>query len=378
MTNSALLLGLVSFTATLPSIVLALFGGVIADRFNRRFLLIGSQTVFLCTASLLGILTTLHLITVWLIILMALINGAFNTVGWPAWQAFIGDLVPQEQLSRGVALNSMQFNLSRVIGPALGGLSVGLLGIAGSYYLNAISYVAVIIPLLIIRPMRARQAAPQQGMWRGLVEGVSYTLRRPALQKVLLLQFMIAFLVFPYIVLLPLFARDIFHIGATGLGVLNAAAGIGAMVGAGLLVALGARLNRGGHFLLTLCVVGGFVGIAFALARNLDASLLILVLLGVCTVMATTVSNTTLQIMTPEEMRGRMLSIWMMISLGLAPFGNLLAGWVAQSIGASLTLSAGGGLCIVTSLLVVIIYRERNYSSGQQSITGESPAIIRR
>src|SRR6266566_1788212 len=238
LTNSALLLGLVGFTATLPNIILALFGGVIADRFDRRRLLMATQSIFMSTAALLGILTTLHIITVWQIILMALINGTFNTVGLPAWQAFIGDLVQQEQFKQGIALNSMQFNLSRVIGPAIGGISISMFGMAGSYYLNAVSYLAVIIPLVLMRPAQKQLTSQQQSIWLGLREGFSYVRRRPALQMILRLQFVIAFLVFPYSILLPVFARDIFHVGATGLGMMNAAAGIGALTGSILLVLL--------------------------------------------------------------------------------------------------------------------------------------------
>src|SRR5436190_23857393 len=174
LTNSAFLLGLVVFAAMVPNIVLSLFGGVIADRVNRRPLLIGTQSIFMCTAAFLGIFTTLHSISVWQIILFALINGTFNAVGIPAWQAFIGDLLEPEQLKQGIALNSMQFNLSRIIGPALGGISLGIFGIAGSYYLNAISYLAVIIPLSLIRPARRRYISQQQGIWQDLREGLNY------------------------------------------------------------------------------------------------------------------------------------------------------------------------------------------------------------
>src|SRR6266699_5495021 len=186
LTNSAFLLGLVGFAALFPNIVLSLFGGVIADRVNRRPLLIGTQIIFLSTATLLGILTTLHIITVWQIILMALINGTFNAVGIPAWQAFIGDLLSPEQLRQGIALNSMQFNLSRIIGPALGGISIGIFGIAGSYYLNAVSYLAVIIPLLLIHPARKLRLSHQQGIWQDLREGLNYVGKRQSLQVLLL------------------------------------------------------------------------------------------------------------------------------------------------------------------------------------------------
>ena len=359
LTNSALLLGLVTFAATLPNVVFSPFGGVVADRFDRRHLLIGTQTIYMTTATLLGILTTLHIIAVWQIFLMALINGTFNSAGQPAWQAFIGDLVRREQLKQGIALNSVQFNLSRVIGPALGGISIGLFGIAGSYYLNALSYVAVIIPLILMRPDHKQHAFKQQSMWRSLREGLAYVKRRSTLQIILLLQFIIAFLVFPYATLLPVFARDIFHIGAPGLGLLNAASGMGALTGAILLMLFSQRLERGRPFLLALGVVGGLASIAFALSNNLDISLLILMVLGSCTVMSGTLTNVTLQLLTPEEMRGRVLSIWIMVAFGLGPFGNLLAGWVAQSFGARLTLVLGGSLCATVALLIVCLKKER-------------------
>jgi MFS family permease len=369
LTNSALLLGLVSFAAMLPNVVFSLFGGVVADRFNRRLLLIGTQLVYMCTATILGIFTTLHIITVWQIILMALINGTCSSVGFPAWQTFIGDLVPSEELKQGIALNSMQFNLSRVVGPAIGGISIGIFGIAGSYYINAISYLAVIITLVLMHPAQKERKSKRQNMWRGLQEGLSYVHRRPLLQIILLLQLAIAFLVFPYVTLLPLFARDIFHIGATGLGVMNAMAGIGAMIGALLVVLLSTRLQRGGRILIILCAIGGLAGLAFAFTNILNIALLLLVVLGSCTVMSMTITNTTLQTMAPDEIRSRVLSIWIMIAFGIGPFGNLLAGWVAQSLGAPLTLAIGGMLCTSVALLVVLTHGESRYYSSRQQLS---------
>jgi MFS family permease len=363
LTNSAFLLGLVTFTATLPSIVLALFGGVVADRFNRRYLLIGVQIIFMSTAALLGVFTTLHIITVWQIIVISLINGTINCAGIPAWQAFIGELVPPEHLKQGIALNSTQFNLSRVVGPAIAGLSIGVFGIAGSYYLNAASYLAVIIPLVLIHPRQTRRSIQQNSMWRDLREGLSYVGKRSSVQIILLLQFLIAFLVFPYVSLLPIFARDIFHVGATGLGVMNAAAGIGALAGAISLVLFSQRIERRGSLLMILCVIGGLASLALALATTLEVSLMNLVALGACGVMATTGTNTTLQTLTPEAMRGRVLSIWVMVTFGLAPLGNLLAGWVAQSLGARLTLAIGGSMCAIATLVIALTYRGRKNSN---------------
>lgn len=361
LTNSALLLGFVAFAATLPNIVLSLLGGAIADRFNRRWLLLGTQTVYMCTAALLGILTTLHLITVWQIIVLALINGTFSSVGFPAWQAFIGDLVPTNELRQGIALNSMQFNLSRVVGPAIGGISIGVFGIAGSYYLNAISYIAVILPLLLIHPaIRECKNAPRN-VWRGLADGLKYVSHQPLLRIILLLQFAIAFLVFPYTTLLPVFARDIFHIGATGLGVMNALSGIGAMVGTLLFVLASARLKRGGRLLIILSIAAGLTSLLFAFAPNVHIALLLLPVMGSCTVVSMTVTNTTLQAMAPEEIRARVISIYVMITFGLAPLGSLVAGWVAQAIGAPATLAIGGSLCALIALTVTLARAESRF-----------------
>jgi len=361
LTNSALLLGFVTFAATLPNIVLSLLGGAIADRFNRRWLLLGTQTVYMCTAALLGILTTLHLITVWQIIVLALINGTFSSVGFPAWQAFIGDLVPANELRQGIALNSMQFNLSRVVGPAVGGISIGIFGIAGSYYLNAISYIAVILPLLLIRPAINERIHAPRTIWRGLSGGINYVIHRPLLQIILLLQFAISFLVFPYTTLLPVFARDIFHIGATGLGVMNALSGIGAMIGTLLLVLASTRLKRGGRLLIILCIAAGLTSLLFAIAPDIHIALLLLVVMGSCTVVSMTITNTTLQAMAPEEIRGRVISVYVMITFGLAPLGSLVAGWVAQTIGAPATLAIGGSLCALTALTVVFSHGESRF-----------------
>ncbi len=365
LTNSALLLGLVGFAATLPNVVLSLFGGVVADRFNRRRLLFVTQAVYMSTAALLGLLTSLHVITVWQIILLALVNGTFSSVGFPAWQAFIGELVGPEELKQGIALNSTQFNLSRVIGPAIGGFSIAIFGIAGNYYLNALSYLAVLIPLLFIHPSftHAHVIEKRESIWRGLSVGLRYVRGQPVLQLALLLQFLIAFLVYPYTTLLPIFAGNIFRVGAQGLGVLNAAAGIGALSGALLLVLFSQRLERNLRVLVMVCVVGGTTCLAFALSRNLEASLLLLILLGSCTVASSTVTNMTVQIMTPEEMRGRVLSIWVLITFGLAPCGTLVGGWVAQSIGAPLALGAGGAIC-ACGAATIALFQKRHFSKA--------------
>ncbi|HEX7733365.1 MAG TPA: MFS transporter [Ktedonobacteraceae bacterium] len=350
LTNSALLLGLVAFIGTIPSLLFSLFGGMIADKFDRRRLLIMVNSIYICTALLLGILTSLGTIKVWHIITVALINGLFSAISFPAWQIFVADLIRDDDLKQGIALNSMQFNLSRVIGPALGGLSIGIFGIAGSYYLNSLSYVGVILPLILMHPEQKRARVQEtQRVADNLMQGLLYLKDHPVLVILLGLQLMIAFFVMPYTTLLPIFAADIFRTGPAGLGVMNAVAGIGALLGAVLLVLLMERLRRPVQALFLLCLLGGLASVIFAVVPDQLLSLPLLIALGASTVMATTFTNTAIQSATPADLRARVVSIWITITFGLAPFGSLVAGAVAQSTGAQPTIMLGGAICVIVA-----------------------------
>lgn len=362
LTNSALLLGVVTFAAFLPNVIFSLFGGFIADRFERRHILLVTQCIFLLISLSLGLLTTFGLINVWHIMCLVILSGTVSAISTPAWLSFIGELVPPQELKQGIALNAMQFNLSRVIGPAIGGISIGLVGIAGSYYLNALSYVAVIIPLLVMKPRMQRRIGAKQDVWKGLRAGYTYARSHALLPLLFLLQFTVAFLVFPFAALLPIFADHVYNVGATGLGVLNAVTGIGALIGSILIMTFNQRIQNYQRILIILCLVGGFASLIFGLLPAFEPALFILLILGACSVMPNILTNTALQSMVPEEMRGRVLSIWIGIAFGLAPCGNLVSGWVAQSIGAPLTIVINGTLCIVTTLMIVLArkyYNER-------------------
>jgi MFS family permease len=359
LTNSAFLLGLAAFIGTIPSLLFSLFGGVIADKFNRRRLLILVNSIYLCTALLLGILTTMGTIQVWHIIVMALVNGLFSSISFPAWQVFVADLIRDEDLKQGIALNSMQFNLSRVIGPAIGGISIGIFGIAGSYYLNALSYIGVIVPLVLMHPeQKSSQAPGEQSVTDNLIQGVTYLKYHPWLLILLSLQLMIAFFVLPYTTLLPIFAASIFHTGATGLGVMNSVAGVGALLGAVLLVLLMERLRQPVQALFLFCLLGGVASIIFALMPAQTPALPLLIAMGGSTVMATTYTNTAIQSSTPADLRARVVSIWITVTFGVAPFGSLVAGAVAQSCGAASTLLLGGAICVLVAGGLVLLARK--------------------
>jgi MFS family permease len=213
-----------------------------------------------------------------------------------------------------------------------------------------------LLSLLLIRANHKQLVAKRQSVWQGLGEGIAYVRQHVALQLALLLQFVLAFLVFPFATLLPIFAANIFRIGAPGLGVLNAVTGIGALTGALLFLLMSHRLQRTLRLMIILCIVGGTACVAFAFAYSMILALPALVILGVCSVLPLVVTNTAIQVMTPEGMRGRILSIRILITFGLAPFGNLLVGWMAQSIGAQMTLALSGVLCLLVTAAVAVLH----------------------
>ena len=359
LTNSAFLLSLVSFIGAIPNLFLLLFGGVLADRIDRRLLVILTESLFLGIALLQGVLTSLHLITVWYILIIACVNGIFSALAYPAWQAFISNLMPRGQVKHGFMLNFMQWNLARVIGPALGGLSVGIFGIAGSYYLNALSYAAVVIPLLIMRPPVQEQAkALSQNMWKELKAGFLSLKERPFLQFYMGLQLTISFLMLPYITLLPVFARDVFHSGPAGLGILNAADGIGALLGT--LVMFGAMVRLQPTTRVRLCCysLGALACCLLGWAPTQTIAMIALFILNVSMMIIGIIHNNFIQSTIPEEIRGRITSILGLIPLGIAPLGNLLMGAIAQSHGAPFSVTLGGLLCgLITLSLVLLQWR---------------------
>jgi MFS family permease len=368
LSHSPLLLGLVSFISLAPNMVFSLFGGVLVDRFNRRKILIYTQIVYMVATLLLGVLTSLGWIEVWHIMVVALVYGLGSAISFPAWQTFIGDILPPEDLKPGIALNSTQFNLSRVIGPALGGICIVAMGIAGSYYLRAAAFLGVIVPLALMHvEQKVHEQQSESSIWQGVVEGLRYATSNSLVMLLMLLLFLISFLVFPYATLLPIFADSVFHTGAEGLGVLNSAAGIGAAFGSLLTVFFSQRFKHGQNVLVVLCLVGGSTCTAFALSGWLPLSLLFLGILGICTVMSMTVTNTIIQSVVPPEMRGRIVSLWVLVSSGVAPLGNLFAGWVAQSIGAPYTLVFSGMLCLL-SVVVVLFMQHYLRTSAQAKI----------
>lgn len=353
LTNSAFMLGLVGFASSFPMLVLLLLGGVYADRVDRRKLLIGALSSMAVLAAVLASLTWLEVVHIWHILVLALLSGSALALSAPAYQAFLHDIVGRRDLQSAIALNSTQFNLSRILGPSLAGLAVGAIGLAGCFALNAASYLASIGALLAVKVNR-RGSAATGAMWESLVEGVVYVGRRPRVQALLTLTALISILAMPYATLLPIIARDVLGLDARGLGYLFAIGGVGAVAGA-LSLTLRGRFRRRGLYLLGCAGGAGLATLTLGLARQDVVAGAALVGIGFAATSAIALSNTLLQELVHDQMRGRILSLFGLAFMGTFPIANLVAGTLAEATSASTTLTVTGGVLVVVAALVGVL-----------------------
>jgi MFS family permease len=350
-TNSPFLLGLNGFLSQIPSLFFSLPGGVIADRLNRRKLMLWTQSSMMLLALILALLTSLHRINIIEILAISFLAGVAGALNYPAYQSLVPDLVERDDLMNAIALNSAQFNMSRAIGPTLAGLALGTLGAAACFYLNSLSFLALIVALLVIviPPRHNRDSAT---IWGAVLDSFRFLNQRRALILLLTVPAFLSFLGLPFIVLMPVFARDLIKVGASGLGYLMAGAGLGAVLAALTLASQGTPENRG-RFILSSASVFALALIFLAQAHSFWWAFLMLVILGATMVGALTLTNTTLQIISPPELRGRIMSIFNVAMAGLMPFGSLQAGTVAQTLGTRVALTIGGGICLVYFLTLL-------------------------
>jgi MFS family permease len=302
-------------------------------------------------------------LSIWSVTAITFISGLSSTIASPAFQAFVLDLVGREDLPSAVALNSAQFNLSRIIGPTIGGLLFGVIGIAGCYFLNSASFLAVIAALWMMRlpPWQAPVERNAREMWRQTVAGVRYVRKRPRVQALLGIATVVSVCGLPYLIFLPVFARDVLDQNARGLAQLWAATGAGALLSALLMAYSLSNSSRRGRLLLIGNVFFGLAVVAFALSRNFAISCLCLALVGGGMVSITTTVNTLLQTLVRDEMRGRVMSMYGLAFIGLPPVGGLLIGLMADVIGwrwghhgAQWALAAGGAMIVFFAIVVAL------------------------
>ena len=345
LTDSAFMLGLVGFAGSLPWLVLLLVGGVYADRLDRRRLLIRANIAMMACAAVLTALTWTGAVRIWHVFALSLASGSAIALAAPAFQAFLHDLVGRRDLQNAIALNSAQFNLSRVVGPSLAGLTLGAIGLAGCFGVNTLSYLGAIVALLLIR-VASRPVPPSVPVWESIVEGFWYVRERPRIQALLAIAALISLLAMPYATLLPIVVRDGLGLDASGLGWLFAIGGGGAVCGA-LSIAFGHLLPARGPWLLGCAIATGLATMTLGLARSPLAAAVALVAIGFSATSAVALTNTLLQELVDDAMRGRVLSMFGLAFMGTFPLANLLAGTLAGLTSASMTLALTGALLAV-------------------------------
>jgi len=370
LTGSSVLLGGIGFCSQIPVFLLAPVGGIVADRYNRRKVVIATQTSAMLLALALAALTLTGTVRIRYIFVLAALLGTVNAFDIPARQAFIVKMVGQTDLMNAIALNSSMFNASRIIGPAIAGILVARIGEGWCFFGNGASYLAVIAGLLLMR-VAPQEAPPPDSPLRRLAEGFRYVAGNLPVRSLLGLLAVVSLTGMPYTVLMPIFADRILHGGATTLGSLMGATGVGAMAGA-LLLATRRNLQGYGRGIAAAAALFGTCVAAFSFSRAYWLSMAILALAGFSMMVQMAATNTLIQSMVPDRLRGRVMSIYSMMFMGMAPFGSLLAGWAAARIGPPATVAAGGLVCMLgAAVFTAILPRVR---SEARRLLAERPA----
>jgi MFS family permease len=350
LTDSALLLGIVGFAGQSPTFIFAPFAGVWIDRLNRHHVLIVTQVLSMLQALLMAALIFGHIITIWQIIVLGAFQGLINAFDMPARQAFVVQMVEDKHdLGNAIALNSSMVNLSRLIGPSLAGIIIAAVGEGPCFLIDGLSYIAVIISLMVMRGLPQQLFAKRAGVFSELKEGWKYVVDFVPIRSILLLLALTSLLGMQYAVLMPIFAARILKGGAHTLGFLMAASGVGALAGAIMLTARKSVLGLGKWIpIATIFFGAGLMG--FSQSRTLVLSLILLFIAGFGMMTQMAASNTILQTILTDERRGRVMGYFTMAFIGMMPFGSLLAGGLANRIGAPMTVLISGALCTVGAI----------------------------
>ncbi len=352
LTGSAFYLGLVGFLADVPFLLFTLVGGVVADRIDRRKLLLGSQYTQMTTALVLTLLVVFGQVRIWHILGLVFIAGTGQSFGGPAYAALIPGLVKRKDVPNAIALNSIQFNLARMVGPLLAGAVLAAAGIAWCFALNGLSFIAVIVSLYLIRATFIPEKTNETVM-TGLRNGFTYMKNQGPLWQLSVLGFISTFCGIPLMTLLPLFARDVFGMGASGYAHLMAASGAGAITGA-LLYAAYSRRQSHGRAVLGVQIIFALLLCTFALSRILILSYVVLFLAGGCLITLFATITSLVQLNVAERLRGRVMSIFMLAFRGGMPLGNLFFGYLASQLSPTTALLVGSAVLGCTGLGVLL------------------------
>jgi MFS family permease len=351
MTNSAFLLGVVAFSGQIPILLISPFAGVLADNFQRKPILVTTQTLLMIQALFLAVLALTGTIEVWHIIVLSILLGLINAFDAPARQAFVVDMVEnKEDLGNAIALNSFTFNGARLLGPSIAGILIAIVGEGMCFLLNGLSFIAVIAALLAMKIKPKNIKIKNGDFLSGLKEGFAYAFGFAAIRDILLLVALVSLIGMSYIVIMPIFARDILGGGPQTLGFLMGATGVGAIAGA---LYIASRKSVNWKDISGALIVFGVGLTAFSLSRILWLSLLLILCVGFGMMVQMVSSNTVIQSLTDDDKRGRVMSLYIIAFLGMAPLGSLLTGSLAARIGAQNTILLNGLVSILGSMIFI-------------------------
>ena len=355
LSHSAFLLALDQFLSGIPIFLFSLVGGVIADRVERRRILLGSQYVQMASAGILTVLVGTGLVHVWHILCLSFVSGFAQAFGGPAYQALIPTLVEREDMPNAIALNSIQFNLAVTVGPALAGQALAKLGETWCFGLNTVSFLAPIMSLMLIKT-RFLPEKTKESIFTSLKKGIAFARQQPAMEALIVLAFCMTFLAMPTRTYIPVFVKDIFHRGPETYGNLMSLMGIGSICGS-LVIASAGNVNRKGRVALAGLILLGIGISGFALSKHLRLSGAMLVLTGAAMMAVFAMVNSLVQLITTNEMRGRVMSLYNFAFRGGMPMGNLITGWLVPIFTAPLILGINGVLLVLVALYFFLVQR---------------------
>ncbi len=355
LSKSSFYLGLDAFLAQAPIILFSLVGGVVADRMNRRNLLLGSQYVQMTTAFILTLLVYFQVVQVWHILCLSFIVGTAQAFGGPAYQALLPTLVGKEDIPNAIAMNSIQFNLARVIGPTLGGIALTSVGAAWCFGLNGLSFIAVIFSLYMIQ-VRYIPARSSEPIMKSMRQGIGFIRQRPGMDSLIILAFGMTLLGIPLLTFLPVFARDVLHGGAASFTKLLAFSGAGSVCG-GLIVAAFGKIQGQGRVALMVLVVMGCLIVGFSMSTLLPVSLFLIFLTGGTMMISMSMVSSLVQAVASDEMRGRVMSVYNVAFRGGMPVGSLVLGKLIPLFTAPVMMGWTGALLAVMGLYFLLVHR---------------------
>lgn len=352
LTDSPFAVGLNAGLRATGVLLFTLYAGVVADRVDKRRLLVLTQSLQMVEALALAVLVWTGVVAVWQVMVLAAFVGIVNAFDIPTRQSFIVDLVGREDLMNAIALNSSAFNAARVVGPAVAGALIGLVGVGMCFFLNGVSYLAVIAGLLAMRLPAFRPRPAGGSSWAGFREVVGFLRRDRPVGTLVVLTAVLSVFGFPFLVMMPVVARDVLHVGAAGFGALTAAVGVGALAGALAIAMNSTRIRSTGRLMLLGGSAFGLLLVLFALSRSFTQSLVLLGLTGCAMIVSNALTNTMIQTIVPDALRGRVMGFYSFVFVGMSPVGAFQAGAVAERFGAPWAVGAGGAACAVAVAVV--------------------------